>query len=663
MNPEALQVLIVDDSLTVRMDLEEAFRPAGFNTTLCSTIGEAREALSRGVYALVVLDVLLPDGDGLSLLQEIKTTARSRDIPVLLLSSEAEVEDRIRGLKTGADEYVGKPYNKAYVLARSRELLRARRPDRPAPPGTHVLLIDDSETFRQQLREALEARGFAVAVAPSGEEGLRMAADARPRAVIVDGVMPGIDGATVIRRVRGDAALRTVPCLLLTASEDRGGELRALDAGADSYARKEQDLDVILAKLTAMLRAAGEQPSSDALPSLLGPKRILTVDDSPTYLNALAAHLRGEGYEPILSRSGQEAIDLLAVQIVDCILLDLVMPGLSGHEVCRRIKGTPVWRDIPLIILTAKDDQGAMIDGINAGADDYITKSDDFETLKARLRAQLRRKQYEDENRNIRRELLRKEVEAAEARAARELAETRARLLEEVEAKNRELESFSYSVSHDLRAPLRAIDGFSKILLVEHSQALDTEGKRLLGVVRESVKTMGDLIDDLLEFSRVGRAEMTRSSVVMNALVDSVAREMIGTDSSRVIDFHRADLPEAAGDRAMLRQVVANLLGNAVKYTGPRNPARIEIGARAEGDEIVYFVKDNGVGFEMQYVQKLFGVFQRLHSSREFEGTGVGLALVKRIVERHGGRVWAEGRVGEGSTFFFTLRKDGGSNA
>ena len=183
--------------------------------------------------------------------------------------------------------------------------------------------------------------------------------DARPAAIVVDGVLPGIDGATVIRRIRADAALRRTPCILLTASEERSGELKALDAGADAYVRKEEDTAIILARVTAVLRSAGARSPVDTTSSLLGPMRILTVDDSPTYLHEVAAQLRQEGYDVVPARSGEEALELLAVQSVDCILLDLVMPGLSGQETCRRIKSTAAWRDIPLIMHTALEEQDA----------------------------------------------------------------------------------------------------------------------------------------------------------------------------------------------------------------------------------------------------------------------------------------------------------------
>jgi PAS domain S-box-containing protein len=274
-----------------------------------------------------------------------------------------------------------------------------------------VLVIDDSVTFRDELRQSLEGAGYHVLEAATGEEGLALAAADRPDAVVVDGILPGIDGATVVRRLKSDTALRSTPCLLLIGAEGANDGLRALEAGADAYVRKSEDLGVILVRLAALLRGA-IATGGETSPSLLGPKRLLAVDDSITYLQELGSQLRREGYDVVMASSGEEALELLAAQPVDGILLDLVMPGLSGKDTCKRIKQRAEWRDIPLIMLTARDDRDAMIEGINAGADDYIAKSADFDVLKARLRAQLRRKYFEDENRRIREKLVRRETEA-----------------------------------------------------------------------------------------------------------------------------------------------------------------------------------------------------------------------------------------------------------
>jgi len=225
----------------------------------------------------------------------------------------------------------------------------------------------------------------------------------------------------------------------------------------------------------------------------------------------------------------------------------------------------------------------------------------------------------------------------------------------QLEASNKELESFCYSISHDLRAPLRAINGFGAILGEDHGSCLNEEGRRTLGVIRAEAERMGQLVDDLLAFSRIGRQAMQMTSVDMGALAQHAFDECAAAASGRDIRFKLHPLPPAQGDPALLPQVWVNLISNAVKYTRPKPVAEIEVTGRVEGGELVYCVKDNGVGFDTQYAEKLFGVFQRLHNETDFEGTGVGLALVQRIVLRHGGRVWAESTLNEGATFYFAL--------
>jgi len=225
----------------------------------------------------------------------------------------------------------------------------------------------------------------------------------------------------------------------------------------------------------------------------------------------------------------------------------------------------------------------------------------------------------------------------------------------ELEAANKELEAFSYSVSHDLRAPLRAIDGFSRIVLEGYFDKLDEEGKRFLNIIRSNILKMDQLISDLLALSRFGRQELKMSEIDMGKLAETVFGELKATAPDRRLQLNVKALQPARSDRTMIRQVFINLLSNAIKFTRPREIARIEVGGRSEGDENIYYVRDNGVGFDMQYIDKLFGVFQRLHSSEEFEGTGIGLAIAQRIIHRHGGRVWAEGKVGEGAIFYFSL--------
>jgi len=660
-------VLIVDDSLTVRMDLSEAFEAAGFSTLLASTVAEARKILEQAPVSAVILDVILPDEDGIELLREIRAAQSSEAPFVLLLSTEADVRDRIRGIRVGADDYVGKPYDTSYVIARVRELLRARKPI-DAPAQQTILIIDDSATFRAELGAALEAAKYAVVMATDGEEGLRIADNIRPTAILVDSVMPGIDGGTVIRRIRLDAALRATPCVLLTASEDRGAELRALEAGADAFVRKE-DLELVLARVSAVLRSTSLDPVLAA--SLLGPKRILAIDDSSTYLHELLAVLRGEGYDVVPARSGEEGIEMLATQPFDCILLDLIMPGIDGIDTCRRIKASPLHRDIPLIMLTAAENRKAMIEALGSGADDFISKSSELEVLKARVRAQLRRKQFEDEHRTVREKLLRSQIEAAEARAARELAETRAKLVEALEQKNQEL-TLAYSdlqtaqsqlvqsaklaslgelvagVAHEINNPLAFVishlgtvrrsaakvdevirSSLSYDLVVVWQRAIDRLGEMDVGLQR-----MRDLVLKLRTFSRLDEGE--RKVVSIRECVESLLTILAHRFKDRIEIETRYGEPDSIECYpGLLTQAIMNLVSNAIDAIVGRGKITISTGMQGELYRIA--VADTGTGIPEAVRSKILDPF--FTTKPVGQGTGLGLSITYSIVRKHSGRI------------------------
>ncbi len=241
---------------------------------------------------------------------------------------------------------------------------------------------------------------------------------------------------------------------------------------------------------------------------------------------------------------------------------------------------------------------------------------------------------------------------------AKEQAELLLQKTKQLERVNNELDSFTYSVSHDLRAPLRGVNGYAQILQEDYGTKLDEEGYRLVGNIMGNAKKMGQLIDDLLSFSRLGRRELVKSSVNMQEMVEGVCVEISQSEPSRIIHFKIGKLPPTMADIVSIRQVWVNLLSNAAKYTRLEKEAVIEIGAQENKRDTSYFVKDNGVGFDMKYANKLFGVFQRLHTEQEFEGTGVGLAIVHQIITKHGGKVWADSKLNEGTTFWFSLNKN-----
>jgi light-regulated signal transduction histidine kinase (bacteriophytochrome) len=254
-------------------------------------------------------------------------------------------------------------------------------------------------------------------------------------------------------------------------------------------------------------------------------------------------------------------------------------------------------------------------------------------------------------------------LQGREAELKRVVAELQQRVGElhertaQLEAANQELEAFTYTVSHDLRAPLRSMGGFARVLLEDYPDNLDADGQRYLNIIHQEARKMGQLIDDLLALARLGRKELSLVRLDMAELAQAVFDELKAAYPQRNLQLEVQALPAVLGDRVMFRQLLANLLENAIKFTQDRDQALIQVSGWSEGSENFYCIKDNGVGFDMRYVNKLFEVFQRLHPEEEYGGTGVGLAIVKRVVDRHGGRVWAESQAGEGATFYFALPK------
>ena len=402
---------------------------------------------------------------------------------------------------------------------------------------------------------------------------------------------------------------------------------------------------------------ASAPPRPEAAPSGGTPERpatepvnVLLVDDQPANLLALEAMLQGLGQNLIKAGSGREALKWLLTHEFAVILLDVKMPEMDGFETAAMIRERDKSRDTPIIFLTAGDKGHTdAVRGYAVGAVDYLVKPvvPEFVRSKVAVFVELAKK---TEQLRRQAELLRRGEQEA-----RELAETRAELVSDLEHKNRELESFSYAVSHDLRAPLRRIESFSRAVVESQADRLDDTGRRFLDRVGEASRQMGQLIDDVLHLARVTSTELRQQEVDLSAVATTVLDRLREADPSREVEARVRPGLVVMGDGQLLRLALENLLGNAWKFTGGQPGARIEFGMTQVAGEPTYFVRDNGAGFDMAYVAKLFTPFQRLHLASEFPGSGIGLATVQRIIHRHAGRVWAEGMVGQGATFHFTL--------
>jgi signal transduction histidine kinase len=371
-------------------------------------------------------------------------------------------------------------------------------------------------------------------------------------------------------------------------------------------------------------------PVQDQIPT--APRsRVVVVDDNADlreYLTGLLAPL----YDVVTAHDGLEALEAIRAQRPDLVVSDVMMPNLDGFGLLRELRRNPSTIGVPVILLSARAGEESAIEGLGSGADDYLVKPFSARELLARVHTHL--------------EL---------ARMRRAWATEIERANRDLEVANKELEAFSFSVSHDLRTPLSAVQGFSALLKRDYGAEMPEDAQYLLSEVMDASKRVEQLIEDLLRFSRLGRQPLTKRVVNMAELVAYALKEYESVRKQRSIDVRVGRLNDVVADPGLIKQVFANLISNAFKFTKPRAHAVIEIGSKRETNGTAFFVKDNGAGFDMANAGQLFGVFQRLHADEEFKGTGIGLSLCQRIVHRHGGRIWAEAEVDKGATFYFSI--------
>ena len=368
--------------------------------------------------------------------------------------------------------------------------------------------------------------------------------------------------------------------------------------------------------------------------------RLLVVDDEAAQVEALCRTLQDEGYSVKGFTGTGAALGALRTDSFDIVLTDLTMPGMDGIAFLNAAR--EIDPGLAGIVMTGHGTIATAVEAMKAGALDYILKPFDLRVILrvlARTQAMLR---------------LRRENAALLERLSLRTVELEA-ANRELRVANRELEAFSYSVSHDLRAPLRTIDGLLRVVEEDFGAELAPEARQRIASISAQAARMGELIDDLLRLSRLGQEPLQKRSVDMRGLVQEVVGELHAAEAARHLDIRIGELPAAQADPSLLRQVWVNLVANALKFTRRRERALIEIGGAEQAGNRLYSIRDNGAGFNPQRAERLFGIFQRLHAAQEFEGTGVGLSIARRIIERHGGSIWAEGEPDRGAAFHFTL--------
>jgi signal transduction histidine kinase/CheY-like chemotaxis protein len=508
-------------------------------------------------------------------------------------------------------------------------------------PQPLVLVIDDSATFRAALGQALRAAGYAVEASATGEEGLRAASRLRPDVIVVDRVLPDLDGTAVIRNIRLDTAVRRTPCLLVTADEDPSVEFTALETGADAYVQKDADISVLLARVAALQRDAPRPADASGTG---GRRRVIVIATDWTTATARAAALPANEYD-VSVLPAASAATLAMASAFDAIVVS--GGGLASiKDAIAVVRPVVRERHVPLRVRAAQGSAGVAAAALLAGADDYVVATSDPALYIARLRAIIRRKDVDAEDRRITEELMRHDSEVVAARLRADMAE------QENEFKSR----FLAIMSHELRTPLNAILGFTQLLDRGVGGDLSTVQRRHVNGVVRSAEHLLALVNDVLDLSaiRAGRLTLRRGPVSLADAAESArltVAPLAGQREIRLTIGVPAGLPPVMGDSVRIQQILFNLLSNGIKFTD--RGGAVTLRAARDGAAVRLSVQDTGIGIKPEDMGRLFKEFERLEDTRldRAEGTGLGLSLTRHLVELHGGRIEVESAPGRGTEF------------